>query len=169
MAYFMLVTGKQGICRGASSYRNNAGWHEMTDIARPLSGSGYQYRGRDELSRRVEVKMIEESRGRQIGVVLERDGILPWVAVEAASSDGKPQFWWTFFDVRSAGFAAGTDYNSPTEARCPISLNLAALAGTRAHGQAPSPRRFRRSASIPDESSIATPTRLFWLCRFRGP
>jgi hypothetical protein len=114
MAYFMLVTGKQGICRGASSYRNNAGWHELTDIARPLSGSGYQYRGRDELSRRVEVKMVEESRGRQIGIVLERDGLLPWVAVEAASSDGKPQFWWTFFDVRSAGFAAGTDYDSPT-------------------------------------------------------
>ncbi len=75
MAYFMLVTGKQGICRGASSYRNNAGWHELTDIARPLSGSGYQYRGRDELSRRVEVKMVEEARGRQIGIVLERDGI----------------------------------------------------------------------------------------------
>jgi hypothetical protein len=58
--------------------------------------------------------MVEESRGRQIGIVLERDGILPWVAVEAASSDGKPQFWWTFFDVRSAGFGAGTDYDSPT-------------------------------------------------------
>ncbi len=113
MAYFMLVTGKQGICRGASLYRNSAGWHDLTDIARPLSGSGYQYQARDQLSRRVEVKMVEEPRARQIGLLLGRDGILPWVAVEAAS-DGKPQFWWTFFDVSSAGFAAGTDYDSPT-------------------------------------------------------
>ena len=114
MAYFMLVTGKQGICRGASTYRNNAGWHDLTDIARPLSGSGYRNRGRDELNRRVEVKMFEEPRARQIGLLLDRDQILPWVAVEAASSDGKPQFWWTFFDVRSAGFGAGTDYDLPT-------------------------------------------------------
>jgi hypothetical protein len=71
MAYFMLVIGKQGICRGASSYRNNAGWHELTDLARPLSGSGYQYSGRDELSRLVEAKMVSEARGRQIAALLD--------------------------------------------------------------------------------------------------
>jgi hypothetical protein len=98
MAYFMLVMGKQGICRGASSYRSNAGWHDVTDLARPLSGSGYRYQGRDELSRRVEVRMVSETRGRQIGALLERDGIVQWVAVEAAY-DGKASSWWTFFDV----------------------------------------------------------------------
>ena len=114
MAYFMLVMGKQGICRGASSYRNNAGWHDLTDLARPLSGSGYQYRGRDELNRRVEAKMFEEARARQITALLDRDKILPWVAVEAAY-DGKPQSWRTFFDVTSAGYFAGTDYIRPPE------------------------------------------------------
>jgi hypothetical protein len=113
MAYFMLVMGKQGICRGASSYRSNAGWHDVTGLARPLSGSGYRYQGRDELSRRVEVRMVSETRGRQIGALLERDGIVQWVAVEAAY-DGKASSWWTFFDVTSAGYAAGTDYDSPT-------------------------------------------------------
>jgi hypothetical protein len=39
MAYFMLVMGKAGICRGASSHRNNASWHDVTDLGRPLSGS----------------------------------------------------------------------------------------------------------------------------------
>lgn len=113
MAYFMLVMGKQGICRGASTYRNNAGWHDLADMARPLSGSGYNPQGRDELKRRVEVKMIEESRSRQIAVVLDSDKILQWVAVEEAY-DGKPRCWWTFFDATSAGYAAGTDYDSPT-------------------------------------------------------
>jgi hypothetical protein len=113
MAYFMLVMGKRGICLGASNYRNNAGWHELTDMARPLSGSGYQYRGRDELSRRFEVKMVQEPRARQLSVLLGNEGTLPWIAVEAAY-DGKPQSWWTFFDVTSAGYGAGTDYDSPT-------------------------------------------------------
>ncbi len=114
MAYFMLVMGKQGICRGASSYRNNAGWHDLADIARPLSGSGYNPQGRDELKRRVEVKMFEQTRSRQIAIILDQDKILPWVAVEATGYDGKPRSWWTFFDVTSAGYAAGTDYDSPT-------------------------------------------------------
>jgi len=113
MPYYMLVMGKQGICRGASSYRNNAGWHELTDLARPLSGSGYQYQGRDELSRRVEARMVSEARGQQISALLDRDGTLQWVAVEAAYN-GKASSWWTFFDVTSAGYAAGTDYDSPT-------------------------------------------------------
>jgi|ERR1700722_4009614 hypothetical protein len=113
MPYFMLVMGKQGICRGASDYRNNAGWHELTKLGRPLSGSGYRHGGRDELNRRVEATMAEESRAHQIAVLLERDGTLPYVAVEAAY-DGKPTSWWTFFDVRSAGYSAGTDYDSPT-------------------------------------------------------
>lgn len=113
MAYFLLVTGKQGICRGASSWRNNAGWHDLADMARPQSNSGYNPQGRDELKRRVEVKLIEETRSRQIGVVLDNDKVVPFVAVEEAY-DGKPRNWWTFFDVTSAGFAAGTDYDSPT-------------------------------------------------------
>jgi hypothetical protein len=113
MAYFLLVMGKAGICRGASSYRNNAGWHEVTDLSRPLSGSGYQYQGRDELRRRVEVKMVSEPRGRQIADLLSRDAIVPWVAVEAAYN-GKAQEWWTFFDVESAGYSSGTDDSSPT-------------------------------------------------------
>jgi hypothetical protein len=114
MAYFLLVTGKAGICRGASSHRNNAGWHDVTELSRPLSGSGYRYQGRDELHRRVEVKMVSELRGRQIADLLSREAVLPWVAVEAAY-DGKAQSWWTFFDVRSAGYSSGTDYNSPTK------------------------------------------------------
>src|SRR5215831_1775734 len=113
MAYFMLVMGKQGICRGASSYRNNAGWHDVTDIGRLLSGSGYRYQGRDELNRRVEVRMVSETRGHQIAALLDRDGTVPWVAIEAAYN-GKATSWWTFFDVTSAGYAAGTDYDSPT-------------------------------------------------------
>jgi len=114
MAYFMLVMGKRGICIGASNYRNNAGWHELTAIARPLSGSGYQYRGRDELNRRVEVKLVSEARALQIASLLDRDGTLPWVAVEVTGYDAKPQSWWTFFDVTRAGYAAGTDYDSPS-------------------------------------------------------
>jgi hypothetical protein len=113
MAYFMLVTGKAGICRGASSWRNNAGWHDVTDLYRPLSGSGYQYQGRDELKRRVEARMVAEARGHQIGALLDRDKTLPWVAIEEAYS-GQARTWWTFFDVTSAGYAAGTDYDSPT-------------------------------------------------------
>jgi hypothetical protein len=113
MPYFLLVMGKRGLCRGSSSYRNNAGWHDLTDIGRPLSGSGYQHGGRDELKRRVEVKMFEETRAHQIVTLLDNDKILPWVAVESAYS-GKPASWWTFFDVRSAGFSAGTDYDSPS-------------------------------------------------------
>jgi hypothetical protein len=114
MPYFMLVMGKQGMCRAASSYRNNAGWHDLIDLARPLSGSGYRSQGRDELNRVVEVKMLEEPRARQITLVLERDKILSWVAVEAVAYDGKPQSWWTFFDVTSAGASSGTDYSLPT-------------------------------------------------------
>ena len=114
MAYFMLVMGKSGLCRGASSYRNNAGWHDVTDLGRPLSGSGYRYHGRDELNRQVEVKMVWEPRGQQIASLLERDGILQWVAVEAAAYDGTAQSWWTFFDATSAGASSGTDYDSPT-------------------------------------------------------
>jgi hypothetical protein len=113
MAYFMLVTGKAGICRGASDYRNNAGWHALTDLARPLSGSGYGDYGRDDLHRKVEVTLVAEPRAHQIASLLSREPVLPWVAVEAAS-DGKPYEWWTFFDVGSAGYGAGTDYNSPT-------------------------------------------------------
>jgi len=114
MAYFLLVMGKAGICRGASSHRNNAGWHDVTEIRRPLSGSGYQYQGRDELKRRVEVKMVSEPRGRQIADLLSRETVVPWVAVEAAY-DGKAQDWWTFFDVTSAGYSSGTDDSSPTK------------------------------------------------------
>jgi hypothetical protein len=110
----MLITGKAGICRGASNHRNNAGWHDVTEIARPLSGSGYQHRGRDELNRRVEVKMAWEERANLISNLLSRDSILPWVAIEEAY-DGKASGWWTFFDVGSAGYSSGTDYNSPTK------------------------------------------------------
>jgi len=113
LAYFMLVNGKQGICRGASSWRHNAGWHDVANIGRPLSGSGYQYQGRDELKRRVEVRMVSETRGHQIAALLDRDGTVPWVAIEEAYND-KANGWWTFFDVTSAGYAAGTDYDSPT-------------------------------------------------------
>ncbi len=81
-------------------------------MAAPLSGSGYRYQGRDELKRVVEVKMLDESRARQVSLLLERDKILQWVAVEAAY-DGKPQMWWTFFDVTSAGASFGTDYSQP--------------------------------------------------------
>ena len=38
---------------------------------------------------------------------------MKWVAVEAVYND-KPYSWWTFFDVTSAGYFAGTDYDSPT-------------------------------------------------------
>ena len=113
LAYFLLVNGKAGICRGSSSWRNNAGWHDVTDLYRPLSGSGYQYQGRDELKRRVEVRMVSETRGHQIAGLLDRDGTVPWVAIEEAYND-KATSWWTFFDVTSAGYAAGTDYDSPT-------------------------------------------------------
>lgn len=115
MAYFMLVMGKTAICRGASTWRNNAGWHDLTWIARPLSGSGYRYQGRDELNRRVEVKMVSEPRGSEISNLLARDKVLPWVAIEAGY-DGKASMWWTFFDVESAGYASGTDDSSPTGA-----------------------------------------------------
>ena len=113
MAYFLLVMGKAGICRGASSHRNNAGWHEATEIGRPLSGSGYQHRGRDELHRRVEVKMPAEPRGLRIADVMSGGAIVPWVAIESIWG-GKAQGWWTFFDVGSAGYSSGTDYSSPT-------------------------------------------------------
>src|SRR5262245_52321778 len=113
MAYYMLVRGKAGICKGASSYRNNAGWHEARWIARPLSGSGYRHDGRDELKRRVEVNMVSESRANLISDLLARDTVLPWVAIESVYND-KPSWWWTFFDVQSAGYGAGTDYSSPT-------------------------------------------------------
>ena len=113
MAYFLLVMSKAGICRGASSHRNNAGWHELTEIGRPLSGSGYQHRGRDELHRRVEVKMPAERHGLRIADLMYGGATVPWVAIEAAWG-GKAQGWWTFFDVGSAGYASGTDYNSPT-------------------------------------------------------
>jgi hypothetical protein len=115
MAYFLLVMGKAGICRGMSSHRDNAGWHDVTDIGRPLSGSGYRYQGRDELSPRVEVKMVSGSGSRagQIADLLSRDSVLPWVAVEDVY-DGKGQSWWTFFDVRSGGYSAGSDDSSPT-------------------------------------------------------
>jgi hypothetical protein len=114
MPYYLMVMGKRGICRGSSSYRNNAGWHDLTGIGRPLSGSGYQHGGRDELKRRVELKLAEETRAHQIAVLLDNDKTLPWVAVEATGYDDKPQSWWTFFDVTSAGFSEGTDYDSPT-------------------------------------------------------
>jgi hypothetical protein len=35
------------------------------------------------------------------------------VAIEAAYNDTAQQ-WWTFFDVELGGYAAGTDYSSPT-------------------------------------------------------
>ena len=66
MAYFMLVMGKAGICKGASNYRNNAGRHEVTDMHRPLSGSGYNPEGRDERKRLVDVKLVSEQRSRQL-------------------------------------------------------------------------------------------------------
>lgn len=113
MAYFLLVMGKAGICRGDSRHRDKAGWHDVTEIGRPLSGSGYRYQGRDELSPRVEVKMVSGTRAGQIADLLSRDAVLPWVAIEDAY-DGKAQSWWTFFDVTSAGYSAGTDDSSPT-------------------------------------------------------
>ena len=82
--------GKGGICRGESSHRDKSGWHDVTDIGRPLSGSGYRYQGRDELSPRVEVKMASGSRAGQIADLLSRDTVVPWVAVEAAYN-GKAQ------------------------------------------------------------------------------
>ena len=114
MPYYLLVMGKAGICKGASSYRNNAGWHEVTDMHRPLSGSGYNYYGRDELKRRVQVKMVSEERSRQIADLLSRDTVIPWVALEY-DYYGKASSWLTFFDVSSAGYFSGTDYNSPTK------------------------------------------------------
>jgi len=113
MAYFMLVMGKQGICRGISSWRNNAGWHDVTEINRPLAGSGYRYDGRDELNRKVEVKMVSEPHGRRISGLLERNGVVTWLAIEEAY-DGKARSWWTFFDVTAAGYSVGTDHDSPT-------------------------------------------------------
>jgi hypothetical protein len=112
MAYFMLVMGKVGLCRGSSSYRNSDGWHDVTGIGRPLSGSGYRYQGRDELNRRVEVKMVWESRAHQIAGLLDHDGI-QWVAIEEVY-DGKARSWWTFFDV-SGGWGEGTDDSSPNK------------------------------------------------------
>ena len=159
MPYFMLVMGKQGICRGASSYRNNAGWHDVTDVARPLSGSGYQYHGRDELKRRVEVKMVSEPRGREIGGLLERDKILKWVAIEAVYND-KPYSWWTFFDVTSAGLFCGHRLQLAHRRLDRLHLRVPQRAdelGRLAGG--PFPHRFRRPASIRNASSIATPTR----------
>ena len=78
MPCFLLVMGKPGLCRGPSSYRNNAGWHDPADIGRSLSGSGYQHGGRDELTRRVEVKMFEENRAHQVVTLLDNDELLPW-------------------------------------------------------------------------------------------
>jgi hypothetical protein len=106
--------GKAGICRGSSNHRHNGGWHELTEIARPLSGSGYRHDGRDEKARRVEVKLTSQMRGAQIDEFLWRKAMAPWVAVEVAYQ-GKGQSWWTFFDVRSAGWSTGTDYDSPTK------------------------------------------------------
>ncbi len=115
MGYFLLFMGKAGICHGASSHRNNAGWHDVTDIGRPLSGSGYQYRGRDEMHRRVEVRMTSAMHGAQVDELLWHQAVAPWVAIEATGYDGKAYSWWTFFDVRSAGYSTGTDYDSPTK------------------------------------------------------
>jgi hypothetical protein len=111
---FPVGYGKAGICRGASSHRNNAGWHDVTEIGRPLSGSGYQYQGRDELKRRVDIKMVSEPRGRQISDLLSGRAVLPWVAVEETGYDGKARSWCTFFDVTSGGYSSGTDNSSPT-------------------------------------------------------
>jgi len=96
MAYFLLVMGKAGVCRCASSHRNNAGWHDATEIRRPLSGSGYQYQGRDELKRRVEVKMVSEPIGRQIADLLSRETVVPWVVLRlAAASPSRPRPPWS--------------------------------------------------------------------------
>ena len=105
MPYYMLVMGKAGLSRGASTYRNTSGWHELTGLARPLSGSGYQYQGRDELKHRVEASMWQEPRASMIADVLGRDRVLPWVAVEQ-SYGGKADGWWSFFDVSSGGYSA---------------------------------------------------------------
>jgi hypothetical protein len=113
MAYFLLVSGKSGICRGSSSYRNSAGWHDVMEIGRPLSGSGYRYQGRDELRRRVEVKMASEARARQISDLLSRESVLPWIAIQAAYND-KDSSHWTFFDVSSGAYSSGTDDSSAT-------------------------------------------------------
>ncbi len=123
MAYFMLVMGKGGICKGASSYRNNAGWHEVTDMHRPLSGSGYNPQGRDELKRVVAVKMVSEQRSRQISDLLSRDKVIPWVALEL-DWYGKTSSWLTFFDVSSAGYFSGTDDNSPTRVSVTYTLEF---------------------------------------------
>jgi hypothetical protein len=114
MSYFMLVRGRSSLCRGVSSYRNKAGWHDVIEIGRPLSGSGYRHKGRDDLKPRVEIKLVSQDSTLHISTVLLRDKTLPWVAVEAAGYDGKPRYWWTFFNVESAGYSAGTDDNSPT-------------------------------------------------------
>jgi hypothetical protein len=114
MAYYLLFMGKAGICRGASPWRNNGGWHDVVAIGRPESGSGYRHDGRDEMHRRVQVKMTSQMRGGQVDELLWRRAVAPYVAIEEAY-DGKGRYWWTFFDVSSAGWSTGTDYDSPTK------------------------------------------------------
>jgi hypothetical protein len=165
MGYFLLFMGKAGICHGASSHRNNAGWHDVTDIGRPLSGSGYQYRGRDEMHRRVEVRMTSAMHGAQVDELLWRQAVAPWVAIEATGYDGKAQSWWTFFDVRSAGYSTGTDYDSPTKSSTSYIFEFGSarwggrrLAGRRPHagseGRPRSPTR-RRSRNQPGRDNPA--------------